>query len=132
LKKIKSRTPTAIRKEVASGDRLQQDREDTERRRLSRVAFHPDSGPQIIVQERRCQIVDLSVNAIKFLQPQAGSSLRLGSIIAAEIIFHDGGTSSVEGEILRLWKNEAVLLLKQGLGSTRIFKERNFLLKNRR
>jgi hypothetical protein len=119
-------------REATSGDEGQQGQGILERRKHPRVAYPPDQRPLVIVREKACQVMDISVQAIKFLLPEGESPPRPGAVLAAEIIFHDGETLSVEGRILRVWKSEAVLQLKDGLHSARIFKERKYLMERRR
>ncbi len=94
----------------------------TERREYLRVYYPYTERPKLIIDEKEVDVTEISEHGIRFY---------LGSKVSATIIFHDGESLTIEGEIIRIHTNEVAVHLAKGIPYDRIIKDQEYLMKNK-
>ncbi len=104
---------------------------EIERRLFPRVKYPDDCRPELLIKQKegevkQYEVVDISEKGIG-LKGEDLSGLQPKSRIEAQIIFTDGRLLAVEGELLRVSKNNAGIYLTKGIPFSRITMEQILL-----
>jgi hypothetical protein len=100
---------------------------ENQRRELYRIVYPIGARPSLEVDGRSHPVVDLCERGVRFLHPKA-EELSLGWRLQGLLHFGDGTTMEVEGEVMRVEFNQAVLHLGTPISPARILKEQRYLL----
>ncbi|MEQ8224416.1 MAG: PilZ domain-containing protein [Candidatus Eremiobacterota bacterium] len=98
-----------------------------QRRRFYRIKYPLIERPEIILDNRSYQVIDISEGGVKFFSPV--TTFKVGDYIKGSIKFHDGEVMPVEGHVLRLQNKRVIILLDRKIPLQRILKEQRYLIK---
>lgn len=84
-------------------------------RRVPRLSFSGRPAPRLETLDRSFEVVDLSEDGLRFrAKDQGGTGVTIGDALKATIRFPANRTVKVEGRVLRVSGDEAVLRLTHG------------------
>lgn len=94
-----------------------------------RLVYPEVDRPVLQIGKRLCEIVDLSEEGVKFVQP-AGFSPALETLLNGIVKFYNGETVSISGKVLRYdeKKGHCVLHLHEGLPFAKMIEEQRRLI----
>ncbi len=98
-----------------------------QRRRFYRIKYPFIERPELTLDNKSYQVIDISEGGVKFFSPV--TTFKVDEYIKGSIKFHDGEIISVEGHVLRLQNKRVIILLDRGIPLQRILKEQRFLIK---
>ncbi len=100
---------------------------EEDRRQFHRIKYLDGREPKIIIKAKEgagkeCKVVNISERGISITGEEV-SGLQAKARIEAKITFSDGESLEIEGEVLRVIDNRAVIHLSKGIPSHIIIKE---------
>lgn len=98
-----------------------------DRREHYRIVYPSRARPKLTVGETHYWVVDMCERGLRFLHPQA-DSLEVGQTVRGTVLFADGSSMAVEGEVMRVGTGEAVLHLAVPVPAARILQEQRHLI----
>ena len=104
---------------------------ERERRQFLRIKYPDDLRPELLIklkggEIKKCVVVNISEKGISFVGEEL-AGLQQNSRIDTKITFSDGESLDVEGAVLRVIGNYAVMYLPKGIPLSRIKKEQKLL-----
>ncbi len=104
---------------------------ERDRRQFKRIIYPEDRTPKLSIRQKegetkRYEVLDISEKGIRLTGEELGE-LQPKSRIEAQITFSDGESIDVEGEMLRVSDDQAVVYLYTEIPPSRITKENELL-----
>jgi len=111
--------------------REQQLQEESQRRRHYRVSYPAAVQPMLITDDQQFQVVEVAERGIKFVIAATDRS-KLGPVVHGRVRFRNGRVLPVNGAILRMESELAVLELDRSIPIKIIREEEIFLIRHYR
>jgi len=99
------------------------------KRQHYRIVYPFSCRPSLKITRKEFEVVDISESGIRFLNKQ-WAPFTPGVRIQAEIIFNDGDSMEIDGEILRADDQVSILKLHNSIPFWKIVEEQRYIKKN--
>ncbi len=97
------------------------------KRQYFRIEYPISYRPKLIISYYIFEVLDISEQGIKFFSKRA-YELKPGLLLSAKIVFKGGESFNIKGKIIRNTGKEVILSLLEGIPTSKIMSEQQFLI----